>query len=250
MSSFNKSNKKSTSIIFGKHPVICALNNPNRKSKNLYITKELWNEISSQFPKSKCSIHFVDKKEIEKLAPQGSNHQNILLEVEPLNQLSIEDIISQDENKDHSCLVILDQVSDPHNIGAILRSAAAFSISAIILPDYHSPKENNTIIKCAAGATETIPMISVTNISQCIKALKQEGYWVIGMDGNTSLELKPDLFSKKTIIVLGSEEKGMRKLTRDSCDYIVKIPISSSMESLNVSNAAAIAMYEFHKTTK
>ena len=144
-------------------------------------------------------------------------------------------------------MVILDQVTDPHNIGAIVRSAAAFSADAVILTEYNSPSENNTIVKCAAGACESVPLVKVTNLASCMKTLKKEGYWIIGLDGHTETELNQSIFSDKIALVLGSEGTGMRKLTKDNCDYIAKIKISSNLESLNVSNAAAIALYEFSR---
>ena len=234
-------------LIYGKHPVIAALSNPRRNCKNLYTTKIIWQELQQKLPDLSVKVHLYEPHEIEMMLPIGSNHQNIILEAAPLNNLYLEDIIEEDANKEKSCLVILDQVTDPHNIGAIIRSAAAFSASAVILPDYHSPKENNTIVKCAAGACETIPMIHVTNLSNCIKSLKKEGYWVIGLDGHTETELNQSIFSNKIVIIMGSEDTGMRKLTRENCDYLVKIPMSSKLESLNVSNAAAITLYEFSK---
>lgn len=241
------SSKKSDTVIFGKHSVIAALNNPKRKIINLYATKESWSEISPQIKNLKCELNFLNKNEFDRLVPAGSVHQNLILQVEALKQPLIEDIIIQDELRDYSLIIVLDQVSDPHNIGAILRSCAAFSASAVILPDHNSPKENNTIAKCSAGAIEHIPLISVTNISQTIKTLKESGYWVVGLDGNTDKTLNNQLFSSKMVIILGSEEKGMRKLTKENCDFIAKIPMSSKVESLNVSNAATIALYEYSK---
>lgn len=234
-------------FIFGKHPVVVALNNPKRRCKNLYITKSVWQDLEKDFPNLKIPVHVVSSNEIEMMLPIGSNHQNILLEAYPLEKIYLEDVIAQVSNKSRSCLVILDQITDPHNIGAIIRSAAAFSVDAVILPENNSPKENNTIIKCAAGACETVPMVNVTNIASCIKELKNHGYWVIGLDGNSKLELSNKIFSDKIVIIMGSEDTGMRKLTKSNCDYLVKIPISASLESLNVSNAAAITLYEFSK---
>ncbi len=234
-------------LIYGKHPVIAALNNPKRHCRNLYTTKAIQQELQLIFPELKIPVHLLEAHEIEMMLPIGSNHQNVILEASPLKNLDLEDILSEDAEKPNSCLIILDQVTDPHNVGAIIRSAAAFSASAVILPEHHSPKENTTIVKCAAGACETIPMIHVTNLANTIKTLKKAGYWIIGLDGHTKQELNHSIFSEKIVIILGSEDTGMRKLTRDNCDYLVKIPISSKLESLNVSNAAAITLYELSK---
>jgi 23S rRNA (guanosine2251-2'-O)-methyltransferase len=247
--SYKKQNNAQDLLIYGKHPVISALNNPNRKFKNLYTTKEIWQEIGSSFSEIEVKVHLMESYEIDMRLPDGVNHQNIVLEVFPLKTLEIEDIIAETASKESSCLVILDQITDPHNIGAIIRSAAAFSADAIILTEHNSPSENQTIIKSAAGACESIPLVKVTNLASCMKTLQEEGYWIIGLDGHTEIELNHSIFSNKIVLVLGSEDKGMRKLTKKNCDYIAKIKISKNMESLNVSNAAAIALYEFSRYT-
>ncbi len=244
--------KKSTLtelLIYGRHPVISALLNPKRKCKNLYTTHIIWQELQQKIPQLDVKVNIREKHELDMLLPIGTNHQNIILEALPLKALAIEDILLETSEKKRSCLVILDQVTDPHNVGAIMRSAAAFSADAIILPDNNSPKENNTIIKCAAGATEALPMVYVNNLSNCIKLLKKAGYWVIGLDGHSNQELESSIFSDKIALVLGSEDLGMRKLTKENCDHLVKIPISAQLESLNVSNAASIALYEFSRYT-
>jgi 23S rRNA (guanosine2251-2'-O)-methyltransferase len=237
-------------LIYGKHPVISALNNPSRRYKNLYTTKALWQELKLQFPELKISPQLISPYEISSMLPNDANHQNIILEALPLKPMDLEDIITKTSKNTTSCFVILDQITDPHNIGAIIRSAAAFSADAVILTEHNSPKETSTINKCAAGACETVPMVNVTNLTNCIKTLKQEGYWIIGLDGHTDIELNQSIFSDKIAIIMGAEGKGMRKLTKDNCDYIAKIPISSKLESLNVSNAATIALYEFSRYKK
>lgn len=245
--SYKKQNNTQELFIYGKHPVIAALNNPNRRYKKLYTTPEIWQELKLSFPNLEIKVHFMESYEIDMKLPDGVNHQNIILEVFPLKALEIEDILAITSSKEKSCLVILDQITDPHNIGAIIRSAAAFSADAIILTEHNSPSENQTIIKCAAGACESIPLVKVTNLVNCMKTLQKEGYWIIGLDGHTDIELNDSIFSDKTVLVLGSEDKGMRNLTKKNCDYIAKIKISKNLESLNVSNAAAIALYEFSK---
>ena len=245
--SFKKQINNPNLLIYGKHPVIAALNNPRRKCKNLYTTKVIYDELQTIIPELNINVHLREPQEIGMMLPIGSNHQNIVLEAYPLKQLEIEDILEQTSKQETSCLIILDQVTDPHNVGAIIRSAAAFSANAIILPEHNSPKENNTIIKCSVGASETVPLIYVTNLTNCIKTLKKEGYWIIGLDGSAKNELNNSIFSEKIVIILGSEDTGMRKLTRENCDYLVKIPMSSNLESLNVSNAAAITLYELFK---
>ena len=240
-----KSINSSSVLIFGKHPVMSAIRNPKRKCYNLYSTQIIGQEIQEILLDSKIPFHSRSPQELSWMLPEGSNHQNIILEAAPLRSIDLEDILAEAENKTNSCLLILDQITDPHNIGAIIRSAAAFSADAVILLDHNSPKENNTIIKCAAGACEVVPMVHVNNLANCIRTLKKQGYWIIGLDGHTDLELNSSIFSAKIAFILGAEGDGMRKLTKENCDYIAKIPISRELESLNVSNAAAIALYEF-----
>ncbi len=244
---YKKNPNNSKLLIYGRHPVVAALKNPSRKCKTLYTTKTISDELQATLPNLKLNIQIMDSAALTKLAPKDTNHQNIILEADPLKQLDIEDLVEITSSKESSCVMILDQVTDPHNVGAILRSAAAFSADAVILPHHNSPKENNTIIKCSAGASETVPMIYVNNLVNCIKTLKQEGYWIIGLDGHTNNILGPNIFSHKIAFILGSEDTGIRKLVKENCDYIAKINISSNLESLNVSNAAVIALYEFSK---
>jgi len=242
-----KTKSNSNLFIYGKHPVLCALKNPRRNLKNLYITKNLFQEISHLLNQIKVNVIFRDSHELSMMLIKDANHQNIILETSPLKPIHLEDILNQVSNKETSCLIILDQVTDPHNIGAIIRSAAAFNLDGVILPENNSPKESNTIIKTSAGTFEKLPVAYVTNLVQTIKTLKEEGYWIIGLDGNTETLLEKKIFSQKIAFVMGSEDTGMRKLTRENCDYIAKIDISSNAESLNVSNAAAIAMYEYYR---
>lgn len=232
-------------IIYGKHAVLSAANNPQRTLKTLYVTKQTWPEVESYFQNVKLNIRFTSKEEFTKLLPPNSNHQNIALETLPLKPTLLEDIINQTSHKEKSCVIILDQVQDPHNIGAIIRTAAAFSVDAVIIPENNSPKENNTIIKCSAGGIDAVALVYVNNVVTAIKSLKHAGYWVTGLDGSGENEIGAKVFSNKTVLILGSEESGMRKLVRENCDFLAKIPISSKVESLNVSNAAAIALYLF-----
>ncbi len=169
----------------------------------------------------------------------GSVHQGIIIETMPLPELGL-DYITKKGGK----IVILDQVTDPQNVGAILRTAAAFNVTAIIIPKDNAPEESSALAKAASGTLEILPIIRVTNLVRSIEDLKKHGYWFIGMDGDTETEIGDikDL-STNTALVMGAEGKGLRRLTREACDYITKIPISVQVESLNVSNAAAIGLY-------
>ena len=142
-------------------------------------------------------------------------------------------------------VLILDQVTDPHNVGAIIRSAAAFGAKAIITTDRHAPPESGVLAKSASGALEALPWVRVTNLSRAMDQLADMGYWRIGLDGHAKQDVRDVDFGDNIALVLGAEGKGIRKGTADHCDGLVKLPISRTIESLNVSNAAAVALYVF-----
>ncbi len=144
---------------------------------------------------------------------------------------------------------MLDQVTDPHNVGAILRSAAAFDAVAVVVTDKHAPQESGVMAKAASGAMETVPLVTVGNLSQAIEKLKKAGYWTAGFSSHAKQTLAEAKLDGKTALVLGAEGDGMRRLTSERCDFLVKLPMSDKMESLNVSNAAAVALYELYRNS-
>lgn len=235
--------------IYGYHSAISALNNPNRTHKELFVTNN-FHKKHSQKLKEICNtvkIKIVSKQEISALFPENTAHQNIALYTSEIPAVSIEQITSN--NNEYSVIVMLDQITDTGNIGAIIRSAVAFNATAIILTKHTSPNKS-TILKSASGTLEFIPLIYVNNLINTIKYAKSKGYWCYGMDENSTISLPDIQFDKKTLIILGSEESGLRKLTREHCDYIVKIPTSNKIHSLNVSNAAAITLYSSYLSHK
>ena len=239
-------NKKSNSNwIYGHHAVTAALQNPNRKNILIKMTKDC------QFDKAlaqKTPIQIVSRQEIDSLFNAGVVHQGIALQTSPLPPVSIEDIIEKTEAEEKTVILMLDQVTDPHNIGALLRSSAAFGAAAVILSDAGAPEENNsTMAKSACGGLEIVPLVRVSNLARTIERLQKAGFWVLGLDGYAKKLINEDTLPAKTVFVLGSEGDGMRRLTAEKCDYLIKLPISENMESLNVSNAGAIALYEFYR---
>jgi 23S rRNA (guanosine2251-2'-O)-methyltransferase len=224
-------------FLYGKHACLAALKNRQRKIINLYITKNF--DISELQVNSGLKPQLITGEHAERLLPAGSVHQGIILETLPLSEPGIAYI-----EKKGGIIVVLDQLTDPQNVGAILRTAAAFNVTAIILPKDNAPEESAALAKAASGALEIVPIIRVTNLVRSIEELKKHGYWFIGMDGNTDTTIDniKDI-SRNTGLVMGAEGKGLRRLTRDSCDFIAKIQISQQVESLNVSNAAAIGLY-------
>jgi 23S rRNA (guanosine2251-2'-O)-methyltransferase len=229
---------KSTIFLYGKHACIAALGNQNRKIIRLLVTKNSISDIPGNLkPKN---IDIIENKDFDKFLPNSRDivHQGIALEVAPLAEISLKSIVGAD------ILVALDQVTDPHNVGAILRSCAAFGVGGVIFPKDNVPPESGTLAKTAAGALEIVPICRVTNLARTLEQLKKDGYWIIGLDGNTNTNIDKANLSGKIVLVMGAEGKGLRQLTREYCDLLVRLPISDKVESLNVSNAAAIALYQ------
>lgn len=233
---FTTSNKKSENFyIYGKHAVLAALKNPQRNKISLYISSKNF-EIVKEYSKI-LPIKELTYDEFDKILPSQSLHQGFALEVTPLKEPQLLNLLLNDS----SLIVILDQVTDPHNVGAILRSAAAFKATAVINSFNNSPVENAIIAKVACGALDIVPYVRVTNISSTINLLKKNGFWCYGLDGQTE-DFFPSDIPSKICIIMGSEDRGIRRLVRDNCDGMYKIKISPQMESLNVSTAAAIVM--------
>lgn len=241
----NTNNNKDQLIIYGRHAVISALKNPKRKIKKLLITADNRAEIDKLGLNVAYTV--TDKKDFAKILPEDAVHQGFALYCNRLESYDIADLIALSENKEKCHILILDQVTDPQNIGAIIRSCAAFETLGLVVQDKNSPLESGAMDKAAAGTIEFVPVARVTNLSRAIEALKENGFWVMGMDGYATTTIDKINKSGKTAIVMGSEGKGMRRLVEENCDSSVKLPISPNVESLNVSTAAAIALYELSK---
>lgn len=233
--------------IYGKHAVRAALLNYRRSCYQLLSTpnsiKELKIDLKTKHPNLKISI--VESKYINKIIGEEISHQNLALEVGKLKDVTLNDIL--DIKCQLSCIIALDQLTDPHNIGAILRSAAAFRVDGILITNDHSPKDFSMIAKISSGAIEMVPLIKITNLSQSLNLLKNAGYWIVGLDGLAKISLDQTKLDGKITLVMGSEGKGLRRLTKETCDILAKLKINPAIESLNVSNAAAIALYEYQK---
>lgn len=193
---------------------------------------------------------FIEKDVISGLLPENAIHQGIALLPATLPEMTLEDLPDADASIP-VVVAVLDQVTDPQNVGAILRSAAAFNVHALIVPDRHSPPITGVLAKAASGAVEIVPVIRVGNLSRALDQLAEKGFWRIGLDGHTTQELEKAAGKfQKIAIVLGAEGKGLRQLTAQKCDLLAKLPISPRVESLNVSNAAAITFYELARSTR
>jgi len=233
--------------LYGRHPVEAALANPERGKIKLLATKEALSELPESLLKNPKtpSIEVVERIEIDNLVPEGAVHQGLALLVEPLTNLTVDDLCELEDP--NLIIVALDRANDPHNIGAILRSAAAFGVTAVILPDRHAPETTGTLAKSASGALEHVPLIRVPNLVQALKKLKDHNYWVAGLTADAPQTIAQAKLTGRIVLTVGAEGAGMRRLSAETCDYLVRIPMSGAMESLNMSNAAAIALYELRR---
>ena len=223
---------------WGKHAVSAALDNPDRKVLRAWATREASEFM--QFPKE-VQVTLAEAPDLGRLVPGDAPHQGIVIEVEPLEDSWLDDVLA--EAPERAVLLVLDQVTDPHNVGAILRSAAAFGAVGIVTQDRHSPPEGGALAKAASGALERVPWVRVVNLARALEQIGEAGFWRIGLAGEADADLKSALGPPRVALVLGAEGAGMRQNTREHCDALARLPITDSMESLNVSNAAAVALY-------
>jgi 23S rRNA (guanosine2251-2'-O)-methyltransferase len=242
--------------LYGIHPVLAALSNPRRRCHRLLLTAETEASLGGRLetladrrPLGLRQAEIVTREALERVVPRGAVHQGVAIHVDGLEDTDIEDICRATEDQSNARIVVLDQVTDPHNVGAVLRSAAAFAAAAVVLPERHSPAAQGTLAKAASGAMESVPLVRVVNLSRALDRLKQAGFWCVGLDGTAHQAINEADLSGKIALVLGAEGEGLRRLTREHCDLMVRIPIAKGMESLNVSNAAAVALYELIRRT-
>lgn len=192
------------------------------------------------FPKD-VAVTRAEVADLGRLVPNDAPHQGVVIEVEPLEDLWLGDVLA--EADDAASLLVLDQVTDPHNVGAILRTAAAFGALGIVTQDRHSPPESGALAKAASGALERVPWARVVNLSRALEEIAEAGFWRIGLTGDAESTLAEALGPPRVALVLGAEGPGLRLNTREHCDALARLPISDAVESLNVSNAAAVALY-------
>ena len=224
---------------WGRHAVTAALANPERTVRKLWGTREALAPLD--LPTS-LPVTFAEVADLGRLVPGDAPHQGLVAEVEPLEDIWLSDLIEQGR-EDTRPLLILDQVTDPQNVGAILRSAAAFDALGIITQDRHSPPESGVVARAASGALESVPWVRVVNLARALEEIAEAGFWRIGLTGAAPRPLAQVLGTQRIALVLGAEGEGMRQNTQQHCDELAKLPISDRVESLNVSNAAAVALY-------
>ena len=225
--------------LYGRPAVFAALDNPERVCRKLHVTPDVAKELV--LPKG-LPVQYGDAADLGRLVPPDAPHQGIVVEVEPLDNPWLGDVLAAAAD-DRRPLVVLDHVTDPHNVGAILRSAAAFGALAIVTQDRHAPPESGALARAASGALETVPWVRVVNLARALDEIGAAGFWRIGLDGTAAVTLEAALGRTRPALVLGAEGDGMRANTALHCDERARLPMTAAMESLNVSNAAAIALY-------
>lgn len=228
-------------LIWGRHPVLAALANPARKGfGRLMATPDRAAEIETGNLSYGHKVEIMDSPMLDRMVPSGAVHQGLVFKVQPLEGVALDDIADPAQG----VIVMLDQLTDPQNVGAIFRSALAFGARGIVVQDRHSPALAGALAKAAAGATERLPCARVTNLSRALERLADLGWRAVGLDGASKETLETALDARPTVLVMGSEGDGIRRLVAEHCDSLARIPMPGGFESLNVSNAAAIALYE------
>lgn len=244
-----KQQHKNTEWLWGIHAVRAAWENPNRDIHSLLVTDKTMNyhkdwDTPSGVKRPKPDV--VDRNTFQKRLPQGVVHQGLAIQCSSLDEVFLSDIIIQSKSRDKMILVMLDQVTDPHNVGAILRSSCAFGASAIIVQSRHAPEVTGTLAKSACGALEHVPIIREVNLSRAIEQLQDNFFNVVGLDeeGEDITSLSN---SDKICLVMGAEGPGLRQKVKENCTSLLRLPTDGPVPTLNVSNAAAVALYALKK---
>ena len=225
--------------LWGRHAVIAALANPERVVRKLWGTRDA---IALLILPPVLPVVYADVADLGRMVPSDAPHQGLVAEVDPLEDIWLGELLEAGLD-DKRPLVVLDQVTDPHNVGAVLRSAAAFDALGIVTQDRHAPPESGALARAASGALELVPWVRVVNLARALEEIAEGGFWRIGLAGEGKATLEQALSDSKTALVLGAEGEGLRQNVATHCDLLARLPISPKVESLNVSNAAAIALY-------
>lgn len=230
--------------IYGQHAVAAALANPARQLRQLVLTPEaaehLAEKVSQPWP---IQAERTDRARLDQLLGRDVVHQGVALLADPLASPTLAEALERP-----GPVLVLDQISDPRNIGAILRSAAAFGVAAVIVQDRNAPEETGALAKAASGALEMVPLMRAVNLARTLTALKDAGLWCVGLDAQGGRLSGPELAQRRVALVLGAEGDGLRRLTRETCDEIAGLAMPGGMESLNVSAAAAVSLYELTRS--
>jgi 23S rRNA (guanosine2251-2'-O)-methyltransferase len=224
-------------ILYGWHPVAAALRNPQRTIRKIFATENAAHRLAEDGIALPVSPEIVRPEAIAARLTPDATHQGLLVEADTLPAIELEDIATE------GTVLVLDQITDPHNVGAILRSAAAFGVRAVIITARHSPEATGVLAKSASGALELVPMVAVQNLVRAIAALKERGFLTVGLDSEAESDLGATQLREPLALLLGAEGRGLRQSTRDICDIRARLELPGAIKSLNVSNAAAVSLY-------
>ncbi len=229
--------KPENDLIHGAHAVIAAAMNPKRKLVHLWASENGYQRLKEE-AKADLKCEIVHPRHLDHmLRGQDAVHQGLILEAAPLRQPRLDQVAHD------GLMVLLDQVTDPHNVGAILRSCAAFGVAAVVSPARHTAAANGTLFKAASGAYEHVPMVTVTNLARALDEIKGYGFQVVGLDSDAETSMDEVAKTRPLALVLGAEGKGLRQLTQDSCHVVAKLAVPGAIKSLNVSIATAVSLY-------
>jgi 23S rRNA (guanosine2251-2'-O)-methyltransferase len=237
--------KKQENWIYGLHAIEAALANPRRNLHRAVLTARAAEALGPKLA-GRVRVEPADIEAIARLLPPGAVHQGAALSCDPLPARDLVEVLAE-QKEGRRIVLVLDQLSDPHNVGAILRTAAAFAVTAVVVQDRHAPPQSGALIKAASGAMEIVPYVEVVNITRALDKLGEAGFWRVALVGDGQEPIAQAAAQGDIALVVGSEGDGIRRLVREHCDTAAFIPIDKAMESLNVSNAAAIALYEIRR---
>jgi len=239
---------KSTFYIVGKHAVVEALKNPKRKVLRVFLTEDSKNQINKENNQSNLlkdiKIYYKTKKELDKYCHKDQiTHQGFVAEIEHLEQFSIKDFLEKNNNRNNINLVALEEVTDPRNIGSIIRSAASFNIDGIIVKERSYPRESKLLYKSASGCTEILNIFEVSNINTTLKYLKSKNFWISGFDGDAKDNFAKHNWKGNNVLLFGSEGYGLNYKTKKNSDFLFRININKRVESLNIANCASVVFH-------
>ncbi len=244
-------NKKDTLVIFGKHPVLDILSRDPAHIKKIYLRSGLAADLALQIKNlsaaARIPVETVGEHTLDHMT-DSAVHQGIVAQVSHTEFLELKEWLTSVENIDNPCVLILDELEDPHNVGAIIRTATALGAHGVILGKYNQAQVTGTVYKTSAGTIGRIPLVRVANINDTIKKLKDAHFWVIGLDARSPKKLWQEKFDTATCFVIGAEGKGIRDKTMEHCDYTVAIPMAHNVESLNASVSASLVLYEWRRS--
>ena len=224
-------------VLYGWHTVTMALANPQRRIRRLFLTENAERRLAEENIDTRIAPEIVRPSQIDQQLGPDAVHQGLLAEADPLPSPDIETLTPE------GMVLVLDQITDPHNVGAIMRSAAAFAVKAIVTTARHSPEATGVLAKAASGALELVPLVSVQNLARALTALNERGFMTVGLDSQGSEDLGAVALRQPLALVLGAEGKGLRQLTRETCSVVARLDMPGEIKSLNVSNAAVLALY-------